>query len=92
MVRFSFNRHCGVMSVWFKLGQPCDLPVNGSSSLYGKYREVQCNASIIDTDVPWIILIKNSSNLDWLEFGLILAKFRDTWPYPPLSTVNSGFI
>ena len=45
----------------------------------GKYREVQCKERIIDTHVLWIILIKTSIYLDWLEFGL--AKFGVTWRY-----------
>ena len=47
----------------------------------GKYRAVQCNDNIIDTNVLWIILIKTFSNLNWLEFGFIIAKFRVTSPY-----------
>ena len=31
-----FNRHCNVMSVRFLIGQPCDLPVNGSYSVFQK--------------------------------------------------------
>ena len=46
----------------------------GAIVCIGKYREVQCNERIIDTHVLKIILIKTSSYLDWLEFGLSTAN------------------
>ena len=54
----------------------------------GKYREVQCKESIFDTHVLWIILIKTFSNLDRLEFGLIIEKSSKS--YLTLSVTTFG--
>ena len=75
-----FHRHCGVVSVQLKIGQPCDLPVNSSYSLYRKVQSsfIKCCEGIIEIHVH---VLKTSNLIDWLAFGVTIAKFRVTCPY-----------